>query len=119
MFDFVLIARDKYLAEGGHLFPDKATIYIASLEDDEYRKTKIDFWDDVYGVNMSCIKEWAMKEPLVDNVDHEYINSNEVPIFNVDLKTVKLEDLDFNSEYCIKICRDDYVHALVAWYLLL
>lgn len=57
-----------------------------------------------------------MREPLVDNVDHEYINSNEVPIFSVDLKTVKLEDLDFTSEYCLKICRDDYVHALVAWF---
>lgn len=38
------------------MFPDKAIMYLASIEDDEYRKSKIDFWDNVYGINMSCIK---------------------------------------------------------------
>lgn len=56
MLDCVLVARDKFLAPDGHMFPDKATLYLSTIEDDEYRKSKIDFWDNVYGVNMSCIK---------------------------------------------------------------
>lgn len=41
MLDTVLLARDKYLAPDGLLFPDKATIFIAALEDGEYKDEKI------------------------------------------------------------------------------
>ena len=27
------------------------------------------FWDEVYGADMSCIKEWVLKEPLIDIVE--------------------------------------------------
>jgi protein arginine N-methyltransferase 1 len=37
MLDCVLIARDKYLKPDGLLFPDKATLYLATIEDEEYR----------------------------------------------------------------------------------
>ena len=30
------------------------------------RHEKIDFWDNVYGFDMRCIKALAMQEPLVD-----------------------------------------------------
>ena len=44
MFDCVLFARDKYLNDNGLMFPDKAVMYMATIEDEEYRKSKIDFW---------------------------------------------------------------------------
>jgi type I protein arginine methyltransferase len=41
MLDTVLYARDKYLAPGGLIFPDKATIFMAGIEDGEYKEEKI------------------------------------------------------------------------------
>lgn len=41
MLDTVLLARDKYLAQGGLIFPDTATIYLAAIEDEEYKEEKI------------------------------------------------------------------------------
>lgn len=41
MLDTVLLARDKYLAPGGMIFPDTATIYLAAIEDEEYKDEKI------------------------------------------------------------------------------
>lgn len=41
MLDTVLLARDKYLAPGGLLFPDTATIYLAAIEDQDYKEEKI------------------------------------------------------------------------------
>lgn len=41
MLDTVILARDKYLAPGGHLFPDKCTVYLAGIEDAEYKEEKI------------------------------------------------------------------------------
>jgi type I protein arginine methyltransferase len=41
MLDTVLYARDSYLATGGKIFPDKATIFMAAIEDGEYKDDKI------------------------------------------------------------------------------
>ena len=41
MLDTVLVARDKYLKPGGSLFPDEATLYLAAIEDMDYKEEKI------------------------------------------------------------------------------
>lgn len=41
MLDTVLYARDKYLSPGGLIFPDKATLFCAGIEDGEYKEEKI------------------------------------------------------------------------------
>jgi protein arginine N-methyltransferase 1 len=41
MLDTVLVARDRYLAPGGLIFPDQATLYVAGLEDADYKDEKI------------------------------------------------------------------------------
>lgn len=41
MLDTVLYARDRYLVPGGLIFPDKAHIFIAGIEDGEYKDEKI------------------------------------------------------------------------------
>lgn len=88
MLDTVLLARDKYLKKGGLIFPDTATLYLAAIEDQEYKEDKINctsyksilsniyflivtilVWDNVYGFDYSCIKDIALREPLVDTVE--------------------------------------------------
>lgn len=116
MLDTVLFARDKWLAEGGMLFPDRATLYVTSIEDAEYKRDKIDFWDSVYGFDMSCIKEQAMTEPLVDIVDQNQVISNAFPVMTIDLHTVKLGDLDFSSNFCLQFNVNSFCHAIVAYF---
>jgi type I protein arginine methyltransferase len=41
MLETVLFARDKYLNPGGKIFPDKATIFMAGIEDGDYKEEKI------------------------------------------------------------------------------
>lgn len=41
MLDTVLLARDKYLKPGGLIFPDVATLYLAAIEDSDYKEEKI------------------------------------------------------------------------------
>ena len=41
MLDTVIMARDKYLKPGGLMFPDEATLYLAAIEDMEYKEEKI------------------------------------------------------------------------------
>ena len=37
MLPSVLYARDKYLVEGGLLFPDKCSMYMTAIEDKQYK----------------------------------------------------------------------------------
>ena len=59
------------------------------------RQEKIDFWDNVYGFDMSSIKERALIEPLVDNVDPEQIATNSHQIKTIDILNMKVEDGNF------------------------
>jgi protein arginine N-methyltransferase 1 len=113
MLDSVLFARDKWLAPGGLLFPDKSTMYISAIEDAEYKEDKINFWDNVYGFDMSAIKKMALVEPLVDVVESDQVVSDQCKFFEIDLATVTKEELTFEAPWRLAIRRNDYVHAFV------
>jgi len=116
MLDTVLFARDKWLVPNGLIFPDKATLVLTAIEDGEYKEDKIHFWDNVYGFDMSCIRKVAMKEPLVDVVDHNMLVTNAVPILRVDISKVQKSDLTFIAPFKLTAARDDYIHAFVAYF---
>merc|ERR1711939_131454 len=116
MLDTVLVARDKYLAPGGLMFPDQATLFLAGIEDADYKDEKIGFWDDVYGFDYPCIKEIALREPLVDTVDARTVVTKACPILNIDLLTVTKEELTFASQFKLVATRNDYVHAFLGWF---
>ena len=116
MLDSVLFARDKYLRKGGKMLPDRADLYIAALEDSAYKQQKKSFWNDVYGINMSCLTPTVMREPLVDQVDSNMIMSTESKILSLDLVNCKKEDVEFSSKYELKMLYNDRVHGLIAWF---
>ena len=76
MLKTVLFARDKWLVQGGLMFPDKASLHILAIEDREYKDDKVNWWNNVYGVDMSCIRDVALTEPLVDCVNAKSIVTN-------------------------------------------
>lgn len=116
MLDTVIYARDRWLKTSGMLFPDKAQLWIAGIEDRAYKHKKINFWDDVYGYKMSCIKEMAISEPLVDNVDAKQVNTTHVVIKEVDLMTMRKEDMNFEVPFKLTVKKDDYLHAVMAYF---
>lgn len=138
MLDTVLYARDKYLAPQGLIFPDKATIFMAGIEDGEYKDEKIGctflslifhssscifgallittVWDNVYGFDYSPLKHTALTEPLVDTVEIKAVVTDPTAVLTLDLYTCTVADLAFSSPFVLDCRRDDFVHALIAWF---
>lgn len=116
MLDSVLWARDKYLVEGGLLFPDKATIYAGLIEDAEYKEEKIGFWKEVYGFDYSPFEAIAMAEPLVDTVELRSVITDPALVYNLDLYTITVQDLAFAKSFELVARRNDTAHALVVWF---
>jgi len=116
MLDIVIYARDKWLNSGGLILPDRAVINISTIEDGNFKKSKFHFWDNVYGIDMSCIKGSCFAAPMIELVDKRSLNSNISRIFEIDLYKCQKEDLEFSSAYELTIVRNDTVHAVVAWF---
>merc|ERR1719244_958015 len=116
MLDTVIYARDKWLVEGGLLFPDKAALHMCAIEDRVYKDEKINWWDSVYGFDMSAIRDVALSEPLVDVVEPKQVVSDSCLVKEFDLNTVTVEQLSFDAPWEIHCRRNDYVHAFVTYF---
>ncbi|XP_004513091.1 probable protein arginine N-methyltransferase 1.2 [Cicer arietinum] len=116
MLNSVLYARDKWLVDGGIVLPDIASLYLTAIEDKDYKEDKIEFWNNVYGFNMSCIKKQALMEPLVDTVDQNQIATNCQLLKTMDISKMSSGDCSFTAPFKLVAARDDFIHALVAYF---
>uniref|UniRef100_A0A7S4UBK2 Methyltransferase domain-containing protein n=1 Tax=Paramoeba aestuarina TaxID=180227 RepID=A0A7S4UBK2_9EUKA len=94
MLESVLFARDKYLKEGGLIFPTTATLYLAPVEVSHYMSKNVNIFSDVCGVDLSPLLPVAVK-----NACEKAIKSRNFPpesviappkiVMEMDLRTVK------------------------------
>jgi protein arginine N-methyltransferase 1 len=73
-------------------------------------------WDNVYGFDYSPLKATALTEPLVDTVEVKAVVTNPTPVLTLDLYTCTVADLAFASPFELDCRRDDFIHALIAWF---
>ncbi|XP_065910172.1 protein arginine N-methyltransferase 1-like [Dysidea avara] len=116
MLTTVLCARDKWLAPGGVMLPDKASLFLCAIEDRKYKEEKIHFWENVYGFNMKTIQRVALQEPLVDLVEARQVTTGPYLLKEVDLYTVQEKDLEFSVPFHLSALRNDYIDALVTYF---
>uniref|UniRef100_A0A669BZF0 Protein arginine methyltransferase 8b n=2 Tax=Oreochromis TaxID=8139 RepID=A0A669BZF0_ORENI len=90
---------------GGLMFPDRAALYVVAIEDRQYKDFKIHWWENVYGFDMSCIRNVAIKEPLVDVVDPKQVVTNAC-LLKRDLEFTL--ELDFKGQLCEAAISHDY-----------
>ena len=57
-----------------------------------------------------------MTEPLVDTVDIKAVVTDPHSVITLDLYKVQPSDLTFNLPYEITVRRNDFIHALIAWF---
>ena len=112
----VIYARNKFLVKGGLIFPDKATLYLCGIEDEQFKRSKFQMWDNVYNVNMSFVKKASFREPLIDTFNKKNIISNIFPIFEVDMYKIKEKDINFNINYELVFNKSDSLSALAGWF---
>lgn len=116
MFDSVLWARDRYLAPNGMLFPDRATILLAGLDDLKFNTEKREFYDSQYGVQLRAVKPFALVEPMVDTINPDAIVTDTAVIADIDLMTCSIKELDFAAGFNLKATREAFLSGMVIWF---
>ncbi|XWS39618.1 hypothetical protein CRYUN_Cryun18bG0070500 [Craigia yunnanensis] len=70
MLGSVITARDRWLKRGGLILPSNATLYMAPITHPDRYIDSIEFWCNVYGIDMSAMlqsaKQCAFEEPCVE-----------------------------------------------------
>ncbi|KAM9712215.1 protein arginine N-methyltransferase 6 [Menidia menidia] len=100
MLNSVLYARDKWLKPGGVILPSKAELYIAPICD-PVAEDRLHFWytvKDKYGIDMSCMYDFARKcvmnsDITVNTVTVEDVLSHPARFAEIDLYSVTAEEL--------------------------
>lgn len=98
MLPSVLAARDKYLRPGGLLLPSRCTMLVQGVGDFE---GKLGWWDNVYGLDMSPLRESVLAEPGVEVADPQAILTDAFVFKDFDLYNVQVEDLDFEADFSL------------------
>ncbi|XP_037612673.1 protein arginine N-methyltransferase 6 [Sebastes umbrosus] len=100
MLNSVLYARDKWLKPGGVILPSKAELYVAPISDPVV-EDRLNFWytvKDQYGVDMSCMSDFARRcimnsDITVNSVTVEDVLSHPARFAELDLYSVTVEEL--------------------------
>ncbi|BFZ09981.1 hypothetical protein BsWGS_13020 [Bradybaena similaris] len=116
MLDSVLWARDRYLAPGGCVYPDHFSMFVVGVSDLDMRKSKIEFWDDVYGFKMSCMKSSVVDEVYVKLIRNETVVTEPAIIKDIDVMTCKVTDLEFSAAFSLKCQADADITAIVGYF---
>uniref|UniRef100_A0A2C9K6L0 type I protein arginine methyltransferase n=1 Tax=Biomphalaria glabrata TaxID=6526 RepID=A0A2C9K6L0_BIOGL len=116
MLDSVLWARDRFLTVDGCVYPDNFSMLVAGVSDSELRRSKVDFWDDVYGFKMSCMKPEVVDEVHVRLVKRDTLITQPAVIKTIDVMRCQVEDLDFSSQFALTCTADADMTALVGYF---
>ena len=103
MLDSVITARDKYLKPGGLVVPNRTSMFIAAVSDEKSYNTRFNYWNNVYGFDMSEIIPDLFKEAVVKCVDKSHVISDHCGFKHLDLSTVRTIDLEFSSPFQLQI----------------
>ncbi|CAN4080910.1 unnamed protein product [Withania somnifera] len=98
MLGSVITARDRWLKPGGLILPSRATLYMAPATHPDRYSECVDFWRNVYGIDMSAImplaKQCAFEEPSVETITVENVLTWPQVVKNVDCYTVTSHELE-------------------------
>jgi protein arginine N-methyltransferase 1 len=117
LLDSVIYARDHFANASTIIMPDKVSLYLAGIEDSQYRSEKYDFWDNVYGFQMSSVQRVALNEPLIDAAESKQIMTSSYPIVDIDIYKIKMNTHTFQNQFELTTTRTDTCHALIAYWV--
>lgn len=121
MLGSVITARDRWLKPGGLILPSHATLYMAPVTHPDRYSQSIDFWRNVYGIDMSAMvplaKQCAFEEPSVETVSGENVLTWPHVVKHVDCYTVTLTELETaETKFRLQSMMRAPLHGFAFWF---
>ncbi|KAH7569826.1 hypothetical protein JRO89_XS05G0004800 [Xanthoceras sorbifolium] len=121
MLGSVITARDRWLRHGGLILPSTATLYMAPVTHPDRYTESIDFWRNVYGIDMSAMmplaKQCAFEEPCVETISGENVLTWPHVVKHVDCYSIQIEELEsIITSFNFKSMMRAPLHGFAFWF---
>lgn len=121
MLGSVITARDRWLKPGGLILPSYATLYMAPVSYPERYSESVDFWRNVYGIDMSAMmplaKQCAFEEPSVEMISGENVLTWPHVVKHVDCSTITIDELEtVSTRFMFKSMMRAPFHGFAFWF---
>lgn len=116
MLDSVIYARDNYLSDDGMLLPNRCSICLLGYGDERKHKELIQFWENVYGFDMSSLQKEVLSEAVVDICEENFILTESNIICDLDLMKVDTNCTNFSYNFQLIVTVSGKLTALVGYF---
>jgi len=117
MLDTVITARDKYLAPGGTVLPNRCTLDICAVADHERYDSYVGkFWSEVYGLKMNCMRKPILEEASIEVIPGRVVVSDNITVLDLDLNTCSIGDTQFSANFDLRISQDSELTGLCGYF---
>ncbi|XP_066252091.1 uncharacterized protein Art3 [Euwallacea similis] len=116
MLDSVIFARNKYLNAGGLLLPNRCKISLVGVCDRERYDSVVNFWDQVYGFSMKCMKPEILLDAHVETVPEDKILTNSVVVSEIDISTCDSYVCNFKKTFTLTALKGGDLTAIAGYF---
>ncbi|EPY49270.1 type I ribosomal protein arginine N- methyltransferase Rmt3 [Schizosaccharomyces cryophilus OY26] len=116
MIDSVLIARDRFLAADGLMAPSETRLVLSATTNSEILEEPLDFWSDVYGFKMNCMKDASYNRVNVDVIPASYVNAEPVEFATINMHTCQVQDVSFKHPFSLTMKSSGPFCSFLVWF---
>ncbi|GBG61491.1 hypothetical protein CBR_g21834 [Chara braunii] len=122
MLRSVIVARDRWLKPDGLMMPSHATLYIAPITYEERYDEAVEFWNNVYGIDMSSLiplaKRCAFEEPVVEPISAENVLTWPAIVTEIDCATITVAELEaeIKGTFSVSSIMNGTLNGFVVWF---
>lgn len=122
MVESVVLARDRWLRDGGVMWPSSAALTLVPCRADAYYAEKMSFWERPYGLDFTPLQPLAQQEFFTKPKFSHLIQPGDclaapADVISLDMYTLKvadLEEMEGQFQYCIE--QSGVFHGFTAWF---
>ncbi len=119
MLNSVIAARDKHLKEDGIVLPSRAKIFSAACTMEKHNRDSIDYWNNVYGFDMSPLRDVALAatKPEVVVVDSGELLTDHLDVAEFDLRWMSVDEVErVHRRQFASAVRSGVVRGIAIWF---
>ncbi|XP_061925190.1 protein arginine N-methyltransferase 2 isoform X4 [Entelurus aequoreus] len=122
MVESVLLARERWLREGGTMWPSSASLTLVPCQAHSYYAEKMAFWENTYGLDFTPLQSLALQEffakPKFSHVtERDDCLASPHDVLGLDMYTLQvsdLEEMEGQFQFCLE--RSGQFHGFTAWF---
>ncbi|XP_061648786.1 protein arginine N-methyltransferase 2 isoform X1 [Phyllopteryx taeniolatus] len=122
MVESVLLARDRWLREGGTMWPSSAALTLVPCQAHRYYADKMAFWEKPYGLDFTPLQPLALQEFFAKPKFSHLMEPGDrlaspVDVIHLDMYTLQVADLEeMQGEFKFRLEKSGVFHGFAAWF---